>query len=100
MPIYTYKCTKCEHEVDVMQKVGDEPVKKCELCGEDVRRVFHPVGIIFKGSGFYSTDNKSKDPKNDSKTDKPESKKSDTPKDGKKPDKIEAKEGKSKAKKD
>lgn len=56
MPIYTYRCRDCGHEFDKLQKVNDEPVKECELCGGPVMRVFHPVGIIFKGSGFYTTD--------------------------------------------
>lgn len=56
MPIYTYKCEKCGHRFDQTQKITDKPVKECEQCGSPVKRVFHPVGIIFKGSGFYKTD--------------------------------------------
>ncbi len=58
MPTYGYKCRKCNEEFDVFQKMSDSPVEKCPKCGGPVKRVFHPVGIIFKGSGFYSTDNK------------------------------------------
>ena len=97
MPIYTYKCNKCGHEFDVMQKVGDEPVKKCELCQEEVRRVFHPVGIIFKGSGFYSTDNKNKDLKDSSTKEKPSNEKSEKPEEKKKVEKPEASEKKVKS---
>ncbi len=58
MPTYGYKCRECETEFDVFRKISDDPVEKCPKCGGPVKRVFHPVGIIFKGSGFYTTDNK------------------------------------------
>lgn len=56
MPIYEYRCLKCGHQFEKMQKIADRPVSKCEKCKERVTRVFHPVAIHFKGSGFYSTD--------------------------------------------
>ncbi|MDO8736312.1 MAG: zinc ribbon domain-containing protein [Thermoleophilia bacterium] len=56
MPIYEYRCLKCGHQFEKMQKIADRPVSKCEKCSERVTRVFHPVAIHFKGSGFYSTD--------------------------------------------
>ena len=59
MPTYEYKCTECGHCFEVIHGVHDN-VEECEACGSKVRRVFHPVGVIFKGSGFYSTDNRSK----------------------------------------
>jgi putative FmdB family regulatory protein len=55
MPIYEYKCDK-GHVSEVMQKMTDDPVKKCPECGAKVQRVFHPVAVHFKGSGFYNTD--------------------------------------------
>ncbi len=55
MPIYEYRCDN-GHHFDVMQKMTDGPVTVCEVCGEPVQRVFHPVAIHFKGSGFYNTD--------------------------------------------
>ena len=55
MPIYEYRCEK-GHTFEVMQRMTDEPVKKCEVCGVPVQRVFHPVAVHFKGSGFYNTD--------------------------------------------
>lgn len=58
MPTYEYKCTECGHRFDVVHKIDDN-VEACELCGSRVRRVFHPIGVIFKGSGFYSTDHRS-----------------------------------------
>jgi putative FmdB family regulatory protein len=55
MPIYEYRCEK-GHTFEVLQRMSDEPVKKCEICGAPVHRVFHPVAVHFKGSGFYNTD--------------------------------------------
>ena len=60
MPTYGYKCKKCANKFDVIQKMSDKPVTDCPECGGPVHRVFHPVGIIFKGSGFYTTDYKKK----------------------------------------
>lgn len=60
MPTYGYKCRECKTEFDVFRKISDDPVEKCPECGGPVKRVFHPVGIIFKGSGFYTTDYKKK----------------------------------------
>ena len=59
MPIYEYKCEN-GHVFDVMRKLSDEPLTSCIECGAPVRKVLHPVGISFKGSGFYSTDYSSK----------------------------------------
>src|SRR4051794_5361679 len=55
MPIYEYRCEK-GHTFEVLQRMSDEPVAKCEVCGAPVHRVFHPVAVHFKGSGFYNTD--------------------------------------------
>jgi putative FmdB family regulatory protein len=55
MPIYEYKCEK-GHTFEVMQRMTDAPVTKCEVCGKPVQRVFHPVAVHFKGKGFYNTD--------------------------------------------
>jgi putative FmdB family regulatory protein len=55
LPIYEYRCTN-GHVFDVMQSMSDEPISLCEVCGAPVERVFHPVAVHFKGSGFYSTD--------------------------------------------
>jgi putative FmdB family regulatory protein len=55
MPIYEYRCEN-GHLFEVMQKMTDEPVTACEECGAPVQRVFHPVAVHFKGSGFYNTD--------------------------------------------
>ncbi len=55
MPIYEYRCKK-GHNFEVRQSFADDPVTKCEVCGLPVQRVFHPVAVHFKGSGFYNTD--------------------------------------------
>ena len=55
MPIYEYRCEN-GHLFEVMQKITEEPVTECEECGAPVSRVFHPVAVHFKGSGFYNTD--------------------------------------------
>ena len=55
MPIYEYRCKK-GHQFEVMQRISEDPVTKCEVCGADVQRVFHPIAVHFKGSGFYNTD--------------------------------------------
>ena len=57
MPIYEYKCEN-GHVFDVMQSMSDDPLTECVECDAAVRKVLHPVGISFKGSGFYSTDYK------------------------------------------
>jgi putative FmdB family regulatory protein len=55
MPIYEYRC-KNGHTFEVMQRISDPPVTECEVDGTPVQRVFHPVAVHFKGSGFYNTD--------------------------------------------
>ena len=55
MPIYEYRCEN-GHLFEVMQKMSDSPVTECEECGAPVQRVFHPIAVHFKGSGFYNTD--------------------------------------------
>jgi putative FmdB family regulatory protein len=55
MPIYEYRCEQ-GHLFEVMQRITDDPVTSCETCGAPVQRVFHPVAVHFKGSGFYNTD--------------------------------------------
>ena len=55
MPLYEYRCED-GHTFEVMQRMSDDPVQVCEVCGKPVQRVFHPVAVHFKGSGFYNTD--------------------------------------------
>lgn len=58
MPIYEYACGTCGHTFERKQRFSDEPVSECPECGAQVRRVLHPAGIIFKGSGWYITDSR------------------------------------------
>jgi putative FmdB family regulatory protein len=55
MPIYEYRCLN-GHTFEVIQSMSDDPVETCEVCSAPVERVFHPVAVHFKGSGFYATD--------------------------------------------
>ncbi|HWF34004.1 MAG TPA: zinc ribbon domain-containing protein [Solirubrobacteraceae bacterium] len=55
MPTYEYRCKK-GHDFEVMQRMADDPVEACEVCGAPVQRVFSPVAVHFKGTGFYNTD--------------------------------------------
>ncbi|MBV9606598.1 MAG: FmdB family transcriptional regulator [Solirubrobacterales bacterium] len=55
MPIYEYRCEQ-GHTFEVLQRMSDDPVQTCETCAAPVARVFHPVAVHFKGSGFYNTD--------------------------------------------
>jgi putative FmdB family regulatory protein len=55
MPIYEYRCEN-GHTFEVLQRMTDDPVASCQTCEAPVRRVFHPVAVHFKGSGFYNTD--------------------------------------------
>ena len=58
MPIYGYRCTNCGHQFEVYQKMADDPVEVCPKCQSNVIRVLYPTGVVFKGSGYYSTDYK------------------------------------------
>ena len=58
MPTYQYTCTECGEQVEVVQKFTDDPLTVCTNCGGRLRKVFSPVGIVFKGSGFYRTDSR------------------------------------------
>jgi putative FmdB family regulatory protein len=58
MPIYDYLCDTCGHRFDVRQNFSDDPLTECTTCGAPVRRVLHPAGVIFKGSGWYINDSR------------------------------------------
>ena len=60
MPTYEYECTACGQRIEVFQRFSEDPLETCGACGGALRKVFHPAGIVFKGSGFYATDNRSK----------------------------------------
>jgi putative FmdB family regulatory protein len=58
VPTYQYACTTCGEQVEAVQRFDDEPLSVCPACGGSLRKVFSPVGIVFKGSGFYRTDSR------------------------------------------
>jgi putative FmdB family regulatory protein len=83
MPTYEYRCSECGNQFEIIQRIYEEPQTVCERCGGRLRKVFHPAGIVFKGSGFYATDSRSKsksgskdsgESKSEPKGDKPEKK--------------------------
>jgi putative FmdB family regulatory protein len=81
MPTYEYVCQSCGRHVDVFQRFIEDALTTCEVCGGSLRKVFHPAGIHFKGSGFYATDSRrssktsSGDKEGDRKSEKGEKKK-------------------------
>ena len=80
MPVYVYQCDHCNYQFEQQQKFSDKPLKKCPQCGQpELHKVYMPVGVIYKGSGFYSTDHRSRSgapaPTKTKKEDKPEDKK-------------------------
>lgn len=60
MPTYEYECTVCGQHIEVFQRFSEDPLTTCGVCGDKLRKVFHPAGIVFKGSGFYATDSRAK----------------------------------------
>jgi putative FmdB family regulatory protein len=56
VPIYDYACRECGNRFELRQSFSDAPAETCPKCGGPVRRVIHPAGVVFKGSGFYKTD--------------------------------------------
>ena len=58
MPTYQYACTECGERLEVVQKFSDEPLTVCPACSGRLRKLFSPVGVVFKGSGFYKTDSR------------------------------------------
>jgi putative FmdB family regulatory protein len=59
MPTYEYECTACGQHIEVFQRFSEDSLTVCGVCGGVLRKVFHPAGIVFKGSGFYVTDSRS-----------------------------------------
>jgi putative FmdB family regulatory protein len=58
VPIYGYRCSSCGHEFEIQQRMSDEPLKLCPKCQGELTKILYPSGVIFKGSGYYSTDYK------------------------------------------
>jgi putative FmdB family regulatory protein len=70
MPTYEYACTECGQHIEVVQSMSDAPLATCAICGGRLRKVFSPIGIVFKGSGFYRTDSRGKPAKPEPAADK------------------------------
>jgi putative FmdB family regulatory protein len=60
MPTYTYQCDTCGHGFETVQRFADDPLTECPQCASVIRRVIQPVGVVFKGSGWYITDSRPK----------------------------------------
>jgi putative FmdB family regulatory protein len=60
MPTYTYQCDSCGHGFEAVQRFADDPLTECPQCGASIHRVIQPVGVVFKGSGWYITDSRPK----------------------------------------
>jgi len=58
LPTYEYACTACGHRLEAVQRFSDDPLTECPECGAELRKVYAPVGIVLKGSGFYKTDSR------------------------------------------
>ena len=69
MPTYEYACDEGGHLFEAFQRFSDDPLVECRVCGAPVRRVIHPAGIIFKGDGWYVTENRSSSEKDNFKKD-------------------------------
>jgi putative FmdB family regulatory protein len=67
VPTYEYACAECGERLEAVQKFSDDPLTECPACAGRLRKVFSPVGIVFKGSGFYRTDSRSSSSVNGSK---------------------------------
>lgn len=74
MPTYSYRCDSCGHRFEAFQRFADDPLRECPECGSPIRRVIQPVGVVFKGSGWYVNDSRP--------TPKDEAKKGDDTSDG------------------
>jgi putative FmdB family regulatory protein len=66
MPTYGYRCSNCSHQFEIVQRISDEPLKACPKCQGKLSKMLYPVGISFKGSGFYTTDYKGSGKSSDS----------------------------------
>ena len=80
MPTYVYACRKCEQQLEVVQKMSDAPLTDCPKCeGGTLRRVLFPPAVVYKGSGFYTTDYRNGGSKSETKTEAKTETKSEAP---------------------
>jgi putative FmdB family regulatory protein len=82
MPTYSYRCAGCGHKFDIFQRFSDNPLTECPECQGQLKKVLHPVGVVFKGTGWYITDSRKSTTSENGGTDKDKSEKTDA-KDGK-----------------
>jgi putative FmdB family regulatory protein len=99
MPVYEYACTACGERTEAKQSFTDPPLEECPVCGGKLRKLYSPVGIVFKGSGFYSTDAKKKSSSSASSSDGGRSDDKSSSKSEKSADKTDKKEPAKKAEK-
>lgn len=87
MPTYGYQCRACGHDFEVFQKITDAAIQACEKCGGTVKKLLYPVGIQFKGSGFYVNDYAKSSAPKETRAESPQSEapKTETPKTETKP---------------
>lgn len=74
MPTYVYQCDDCKHQFELFQRMADDPIDTCPNCQSRVRRVIHPVGVVFKGSGWYINDSRAGNGQSSTESSPPESK--------------------------
>jgi len=79
MPRYDYRCTSCAHDFEVSRPIGESSDETCPRCDSAARRLFTPVGVVFRGSGFHNTDYRKTSSGSDSTSESVPSKTSDTP---------------------
>jgi len=78
VPVYEYACTECGERLEVRQSFTDDPLTECPVCSGQLRKVLSPVGVVFKGSGFYRTDSRKASGESADKKDKKEKKGADS----------------------
>ncbi|MEU7524824.1 FmdB family zinc ribbon protein [Saccharothrix sp. NPDC042600] len=69
MPTYQYACTECDHRFEAVQSFSDSALTECPECKGKLRKLYGAVGVVFKGSGFYRTDNRTSSPSSSSSSD-------------------------------
>ena len=100
MPIYGYECEQCGHQLEVLAAMSDPPLKTCPECLGRLRKLFYPAGMIFKGSGFYTTDYKNSGSRSDSKSESRSESRSESKSESKSESSESKSEGRSESKSD
>jgi putative FmdB family regulatory protein len=97
MPVYEYACTACGERTEARQSFDDPPLEECPRCGGRLRKLYSPVGIVFKGSGFYATDGRTGSAAAKKAAERADSAEKSDKKESKKESKAESKPGKEKS---